>query len=107
MLSFRHKKGTSKNVVDTTFKYMWLCPSTDKPEFIGLFCLNPEVQTSKLQETTVGAQSYVPHGSKTTLDSGVVVITNGQLHSTKPETRPCAGLNPAGSMSEICNSDNL
>ena len=39
--------------------------------------------------------------------SGVVVITTAQLHSTKPELRFCAGSNPVGSVSEICNSMDL
>ena len=38
---------------------------------------------------------------------GVVVITTGELHSTKPELRFCAGSNPARSVSEICDSEDL
>ena len=38
---------------------------------------------------------------------GVVVITTAQLHSTKPELRFCAGSNPARSVSEIHDGENL
>ena len=41
------------------------------------------------------------------LHRGVVVITTGQLHSAKSELRFCAGSNPAGGMSEICDGENL
>ena len=37
----------------------------------------------------------------------VVVITTGQLHSTKPELRFCAGSNPARNVSEICDGEDL
>ena len=36
----------------------------------------------------------------------VVVITNPQLYSTKPELRFCAGLNPARDVSEIRDGDD-
>ena len=36
-----------------------------------------------------------------------VVITTAKLHSTKPELRFCAGLNPACGVQEICNDENL
>ena len=39
--------------------------------------------------------------------SGVVVITTAQLHSTKSELRFCADLNPARSMSEIRDAEDL
>ena len=38
---------------------------------------------------------------------GVLVITTAQLHSTKPELRFCAGLNPARGVSEICDGEDL
>ena len=38
---------------------------------------------------------------------GVVVIITAQLHSTKSELRFWAGSNPAHSVSEICNGENL
>ena len=38
---------------------------------------------------------------------GEVVITTAQLHSTKAESSFCAGLNPAGRVSEIRNGENL
>ena len=38
---------------------------------------------------------------------GVVVITNAQLHSTKPELRFCAGSNPARGVSEIRDGEDL
>ena len=38
---------------------------------------------------------------------GVVVITTAQLHSTKPELRFCAGSDPARSVSEICDGEDL
>ena len=38
---------------------------------------------------------------------GVVVITNAQLHSTKPELRFCAGSKPACCVSEIRNGEDL
>ena len=38
---------------------------------------------------------------------GVVVITKAQLYSTKPSLRFCASSNPAGSVSEICDGENL
>ena len=38
---------------------------------------------------------------------GVVLITTAQLHSTKPELRFCAGSNPAHSVWEIRNGDDL
>ena len=38
---------------------------------------------------------------------GVVVITTAQLHSMKPELRFCAGSDPAPSMSEIRDGENL
>ena len=38
---------------------------------------------------------------------GVVVITTAQLHSTKPEPRFCADLNPARDVSEIRNGEDL
>ena len=41
------------------------------------------------------------------LFSGVVVNTTGKVHSTKSELRFCAGLNPARSVSEICDGENL
>ena len=37
----------------------------------------------------------------------VVVINTGQLHSTKPELRFCAGSNPARGVSEICDGGDL
>ena len=37
----------------------------------------------------------------------VVVITTAQLHSTKPELRFCTGSNPAHSVSEIGNGEDL
>ena len=36
-----------------------------------------------------------------------MVITNAQLHSTKPELRFCTGSNPACGVSEIRNGKNL
>ena len=38
---------------------------------------------------------------------GVVVITNAQLHSTKPETRFCAGSNPAHGVSGTLDGEYL
>ena len=38
---------------------------------------------------------------------GVVVITNAQLHSTKPELRFCTGSNPAHGVSEIRDGEDL
>ena len=38
---------------------------------------------------------------------GVVVITTAKLHSTKPELRFCAGLNPARGVSEIRDGEDL
>ena len=38
---------------------------------------------------------------------GVVVITTTQLHSTKSELRFCAGSNPARSVSEIHDGEDL
>ena len=38
---------------------------------------------------------------------GVTVITTAQLHSTKPELRFCAGSNPACSVSEIRDGEDL
>ena len=38
---------------------------------------------------------------------GVVVITTAQLHSTKPELRFCAGLNPPRCISEIDDDEDL
>ena len=38
---------------------------------------------------------------------GVVVITTAQLHSIKPELRFCTGSNPACSMMEIHNDEDL
>ena len=38
---------------------------------------------------------------------GVVVITTAQLHSTKPELRFCIGPNPACSVLEICDGEDL
>ena len=38
---------------------------------------------------------------------GVVVITTAQLHSTKPELRFHAGLNPARGVSEIRDGEDL
>ena len=40
-------------------------------------------------------------------NSGVVVITTAQLHSTKPELRFCAGSNPARGVSEIHDGEDL
>ena len=34
-------------------------------------------------------------------------VTPAQLHSTKPELRLCAGSNPAHSVSEICDGEDL
>ena len=41
------------------------------------------------------------------LSRGVVVITTAQLYSTKPELRSCAGSNPARSVSEMRDGENL
>ena len=38
---------------------------------------------------------------------GVVVITTAQLYSTKPESRFCAGLNPARGVLEISDGEDL
>ena len=38
---------------------------------------------------------------------GVVVITDAQLHSTKPELRLSAGSNPAQGVSEIRDGEDL
>ena len=38
---------------------------------------------------------------------GVVVITTAQLHSTKSELRFCTGSNPARSVSEIRDGEDL
>ena len=38
---------------------------------------------------------------------GVVVITNAQLHSTKPELRFCVGSNPPRNVSEIRDGEDL
>ena len=38
---------------------------------------------------------------------GVVVITTAQLHSTKPELRFCAGSNPARSVLDIHDGEDL
>ena len=38
---------------------------------------------------------------------GIVVITTTQLHSTKPELSFCAGSNPARSVSEILDGEDL
>ena len=38
---------------------------------------------------------------------GVLAITAAQLHSTKPELRFCAGSNPALSVSEIRDGEDL
>ena len=37
----------------------------------------------------------------------VVVITTAKLHSTRPELRFCAGLNPAHGVSEIRDGEDL
>ena len=37
----------------------------------------------------------------------VVVITTAQLHSSKPESRFCAGSNPARGVSEIRDGEDL
>ena len=42
-----------------------------------------------------------------TIQCGVVVITTAQLHSTKPELMFCAGSNPARSMQEAPNGEDL
>ena len=39
--------------------------------------------------------------------SVIVVITTAQLHSTKPELRFCIGSNPAHSMPEIRDGEDL
>ena len=39
--------------------------------------------------------------------SGVVVITTAQIHSTKPELGFCAGSNPAPSVLEIRDGEDL
>lgn len=36
-----------------------------------------------------------------------MVVTTAQFHLIKPELRVCAGLNPAYSMSEISNCEDL
>ena len=46
-------------------------------------------------------------GEQWTWRRGVVVITTAQLHSTKPELRFCVGSNPAGSVSEIRDGEDL
>ena len=38
---------------------------------------------------------------------GVVFITTTQLHSKRPQFKFYAGSNPAISMSEICDGENL
>ena len=38
---------------------------------------------------------------------GVVAITTAKLHSTKPELRFCADSNPARSVSEIRDDEDL
>ena len=38
---------------------------------------------------------------------GAVVIATVKLHSTKPELRLNGGSNPAHSVSEICNVENI
>ena len=38
---------------------------------------------------------------------GVVVISTGQLHSTKPELKFCAGSNPARGVSQIRDGEDL
>ena len=38
---------------------------------------------------------------------GVVIITTAQLNSTKLELRFCTGSNPARSVLEICDSEDL
>ena len=57
--------------------------------------------TSKCDEITIF--SYVILLGKI----GVVVITTTQLHSTKLELRFCACSNPAHSVLDICNGENL
>ena len=47
------------------------------------------------------------HPSELQYFHGVVVITTAQLHSTKPELRFCAGSNPARSVSEIRDGEDL
>ena len=42
-----------------------------------------------------------------TQQTGVMVISTAQLHSTKPELRFCAGSNTARGVSEIPESDDL
>ena len=44
---------------------------------------------------------------ETRIYRGVVVITTAQLHATKSELRFCAGSNPAHSVSEIRDGEDL
>ena len=57
----------------------------------------------------VGCQCFLDVASFLALlwRRGVVVMTAAQLPSTKPELRFCAGPNPARSVSDIRNSEDL
>ena len=63
------------------------------PKFLKIMILSPQLFVCQL---------WVILWSR-----GVVVITTAQLYSTKPELRSCAGSNPARSMSEMRDGENL
>ena len=52
-------------------------------------------------------QIHVKWQAKPLKHCGVVVIITAQIHSTKLELRFCTGFNPATSMSEIPNGEDL
>ena len=63
-----------------------------------------------MYESLVGQCEHSTLGIKLVISkwrSGVVVITTAKLHSTKPESEFCAGLNPARGVSEIRDGGDL
>ena len=98
MLFFRFDASTKKlfaNIqclwlfLDIHMKYNW-------KSIIGL------LKYYTLHKTHFALQYWQPYWCR-----GVVVITTAQLHSTKPELRFCAGSNPACSVSEIRDGEDL
>ena len=64
-----------------------------------------EVDLERLE--IVGWKQSANRSKKPSWHRDVVAITTGQLHSTKPELRFCAGLNPACGVSEIHDRGDL
>ena len=88
-------------------KELKVCATSLSSEIISLFSTNVICSLETILLYYSGKDIIEKNKSQQMWRRGVVVITTVQLHSSKPELRFCAGLNPASGVSEIRDGENF